>query len=382
VFGDTGVGVPFSKLLASTANLPEIAIDPAADVAVIPSSSGTTGPPKGVVYTHAGLVANGAVSAGSGSSRETDIFAGTSPFAHVAGMGLLMLSGPAVGLTTVLIPKFEATAYLRTLREYQITYAAMSPPMLIALLNLPLDTMADFSAVRRVTSGAAPFSPELERAFNARFGVVVRQAYGMTEICPTHLMLNEAPAGKDGSVGQCLSNTECMIVSLANSAPLGPDEVGEVWVRGPQRMREYLNNPEATAATIDAEGWVHTGDVGRIDRDGYLFIVDRLKELIKYKGYQVAPAELEALLLTHPDVADAAVVRYPDAEAGEIPKAFVVLRSAISAAELMAYVAARVAPYKKVRRVEFIDAIPKSPSGKILRRELIERDRALASTLN
>ena len=189
-----------------------------------------------------------------------------------------------------------------------------------------------------------------------------------------------APDGPElrklGSVGPCAPNTECKVIDVATGDELGPGEHGEIWVRGPQMMKGYLNQPEATAATIDAEGWLHTGDIGYADEDGWFYIVDRLKELIKYKAYQVAPAELEAVLLAHPAVADAAVIPSPDDEAGEVPKAFVVLKSEATAEELMAFVAARVAPYKKVRRVEFVEQIPKSPSGKILRRVLVERERA------
>jgi acyl-CoA synthetase (AMP-forming)/AMP-acid ligase II len=183
---------------------------------------------------------------------------------------------------------------------------------------------------------------------------------------------------KPGTVGPLLPNTECRIVDPATGAELGIEEDGELLIRGPQVMRGYLNNPEATAATLDKDGWLHTGDIGRADADGYFTIVDRLKELIKYKGFQVAPAELEAVLCAHPAVADAAVIPIPDDECGEVPKAFVVLKRETSPAALLAYVAEQVAPYKKLRAIEVIDAIPKSPSGKILRRVLKERERAAA----
>jgi 4-coumarate--CoA ligase len=197
----------------------------------------------------------------------------------------------------------------------------------------------------------------------------------MTELSPvSHLT---PPGGwKPGSVGVTAPNTETMIVDPATGEAVGVNEDGEVWVRGPQVMRGYLNNPSATAATIDAEGWLHSGDVGHIDDDGHLFVVDRLKELIKYKGFQVPPAELEAILLTHPAVADAAVIGLPDDEAGEIPVAFVAVKAGQSAGEeeIAAFVAGQVAHYKQVRKVNFVEEIPKSPSGKILRRVL--RDEA------
>jgi acyl-CoA synthetase (AMP-forming)/AMP-acid ligase II len=173
-----------------------------------------------------------------------------------------------------------------------------------------------------------------------------------------------------GSVGQLVSNTECRIVDPVTGNDVAAGQDGEIWLRGPQVMRGYLNCLDATQATIDADGWLHSGDIGHADADQNFYIVDRLKELIKYKGMQVAPAELEALLLTHPAVADAAVVPLKDDECGELPRAFIVTKAPATAEELMAFVADRVAPYKKVRRVDFIDVIPKSPSGKILRRLL------------
>jgi acyl-CoA synthetase (AMP-forming)/AMP-acid ligase II len=173
-----------------------------------------------------------------------------------------------------------------------------------------------------------------------------------------------------------IPNTEAKVVDPVSAAELQPNQQGELWVRGPQVMKGYLNQPAATAAMLDGDGWLHTGDLGMIDADGYLFIVDRLKELIKYKGLQVAPAELEALLLKHPAVADAAVIPRPDPEAGEAPKAFVVLKGSAAPEELMAFVNGQVAPFKKIRQLELVDEIPKSPAGKVLRRTLIERDRA------
>ena len=179
-----------------------------------------------------------------------------------------------------------------------------------------------------------------------------------------------------------MRNTECKIIAVETGEELGAEQEGEVLIRGPQVMKGYLNNPQATAETIDDEGWLRTGDVGYVDGDGYLYIVDRVKELIKYKGFQVAPAELEALLLTHPAVADAAVIPSPDEEAGELPKAFVVLKGEATADEIMSYVAEQVAPHKKVRRLEFCDEIPRSLTGKILRRVLVEQERAEVATGN
>jgi acyl-CoA synthetase (AMP-forming)/AMP-acid ligase II len=249
---------------------------------------------------------------------------------------------------------------------------------MLALAKHPAVARYDLKSLRTIFSGAAPLGAQLEREVAARLGCHVKQGYGMTEASPaTHMTPHDPARAKPGSVGMPVSNTECKIVDVETGAELGVGEEGEVCLRGPQVMKGYLNRPDATAETIDPEGWLHTGDIGRADEDGHFFIVDRRKELIKYKGFQVAPAELEALLLTHPAVADCAVVPAPDEGAGEVPKAFVVLKTdgAATADELIAFVAARVSPHKKVRRVEFVEQIPKSPSGKILRRVLVARGR-------
>jgi len=209
-----------------------------------------------------------------------------------------------------------------------------------------------------------------------RLNLRIRQGYGMTETSPvTHSSPANPDEVKHGSVGVAAPNTECKIIDLETGEALPHNKEGELCVRGPQIMKGYLNRPEATAATIDRDNWLHTGDIAYVDEDGHFFIVDRAKELIKYKGFQVPPAELEAVLLTHEAVADAAVIPCPDEEAGEVPKAFVVLCGTATAEELMDFVAQRVAPYKRIRFVEFTDKIPKSASGKILRRMLVQAER-------
>ena len=252
-----------------------------------------------------------------------------------------------------------------------ITRCFIAPPIAVALAKQPMVDGYDLSKIVQIFSGAAPLSAELAAEVSARIGCEVVQGYGMTELSPVSHM---TPVGgfKPGSVGVTAPNTETMIVDPISGEALGLDQDGEVWVRGPQVMPGYHNNPQATAATIDNDGWLHTGDIGHIDADGHLYIVDRLKELIKFKGFQVAPAELEAVLLTHPSVADAAVIGRPDEEAGEIPVAFVVLKAGETATEsdITEYVATQVATYKQIRQLTFVDAIPKSPSGKILRRVL------------
>jgi len=251
------------------------------------------------------------------------------------------------------------------------------PPIVLKLARDPMIDNYDLSSLKMIFSGAAPLGPELSRECMQRLGCGIRQGYGMTETSPvTHSSPADRAQMKLGSVGTPAPNTECKLIDPATGEELGPNHEGEVCVRGPQIMKGYLNNPEATARTIDAENWLHTGDIGYADADGHFFIVDRVKELIKYKGFQVAPAELEAILLTHPAIADAAVIPCRDDEAGEVPKAFVVTKLDTSAAEIMSFVAGRVAPHKKIREVEFIEQIPKSASGKILRRVLVERERA------
>jgi acyl-CoA synthetase (AMP-forming)/AMP-acid ligase II len=291
-------------------------------------------------------------------------------------MVAIMSHGLYCGATVVTLPRFDFEQVLKTMQDHRVTFAHLVPPIVLALSKSPLVDSYDLSSLHTIFSGAAPLGAELAGECSARLGCAVVQGYGMTETSPaTHLSTPER--NKPGSVGLCVPNMECRLVSVETGEAVGTGERGEVHVRGPQVMKGYLNRPEATAETVDADGWLHTGDVAYADEDGFFFIVDRAKELIKYKAFQVAPAELEAVLLTHPSVADAAVIPSPDEEAGEVPKAFVVVKEGhgLTEAEVFGFVAARVAPYKKVRRVEFVAQIPKSPSGKILRRLLVERER-------
>jgi 4-coumarate--CoA ligase len=341
------------------------------DVVALPYSSGTTGLSKGVMLTHRNLVANVIQSQAVLEFTEGDSFVAVLPFFHIYGMQVLMNLGLAYGATIVTMPRFELEQFLALHEQHGLTRAFVAPPMVVALAKHPLVDSYDLSTLDVVFSGAAPLSAELANETGERLGCQVVQGYGMTELSP---ISHATPAGGfvPGSVGIALPDTEVRIVD-----PLSGDDVdvggnGEVWVRGPQVMKGYLNNPIATSETVDGDGWLKTGDVGHIDEDGHLFVVDRLKELIKYKGFQVPPAELEALLLTHPAVSDAAVIGVADEEAGELPTGFVVLRPDVetSADDLMAYVAERVAHYKQVRDIHFVEEIPKSASGKILRRVL------------
>jgi len=259
-----------------------------------------------------------------------------------------------------------------------VTRAELVPPIVLALAKDPRVDDYDLSSLRIVTSAAAPLGEELAHRCAERLGCRVKQAYGMTELGGGTHFAPDAGEDRPESIGRPLPGVECRVVDCVTGADVGPGRRGELLVRAPGAMRGYLGNDAATARTVDLDGWLRTGDIVSADADGWFFIVDRMKELIKYKGYQVAPAELEALLVTHPAVADAAVVGSPEEEAGEVPKAFVVLRAPASADELMRFVADRVAPYRKVRRLEVVEEIPKSPSGKILRRVLLERERRAA----
>jgi acyl-CoA synthetase (AMP-forming)/AMP-acid ligase II len=314
--------------------------------------------------------------------QEGDTLLAVLPFFHIYGLVVILSLGLAAGATIVTMPRFEIESYLAALERHRITLAHVVPPIVLQLAKHPGVERHDLSRLRKVFSGAAPLGEELTRACERRLGCTIRQGYGMTEASPaTHMSPREVERIKPGSVGVLLANTECRvvdprIVDPASGQDLGAGEAGEIWVRGPQVMKGYLKQPVATAETLDAEGWLHTGDVGTFDADGHFYVVDRLKELIKYKGLPVAPAEIEALLLSHPSVADAAVIGVPDPEAGEVPKAFVVLREPVTEAEILAFVSARVAPHKRVRRIETVDRIPRSPSGKILRRMLADRERS------
>jgi acyl-CoA synthetase (AMP-forming)/AMP-acid ligase II len=353
---------------------PAVEIDPATDVVVLPYSSGTTGLPKGVMLTHRNIVAN-LVQLAAVEHHDLTALVAVLPFFHIYGMVVILNFGLMRGLTVVTMPRFEFEPFLKVLQDWRIELAHIVPPVAIALAKHPVVDNYDLSRLRWLLSAAAPLGSEVTSAIEARLGVRMRQGYGMTEASPASHYTGPDER-RPGKVGTLVPNTECRIVSTETGGELGANEPGEVWIRGPQVMKGYLNNPEATARTVDAEGWLHTGDIGVVDDEGYLLVVDRLKELIKVKGFQVAPAELESLLLKHPRVADAAVIGVPDDDAGEVPKAIVVAREPLTADEVIAFVHAEVAHYKRVRHVEFVDAIPKSASGKILRRVLVERERA------
>jgi acyl-CoA synthetase (AMP-forming)/AMP-acid ligase II len=380
VFGErTDKATSFESLLQGEADVVDVEINPREDLVVLPYSSGTTGLPKGVMLTHHNLVANIRQMEGLNYFFETDTLICVLPLFHIYGLGVVLNLGLYTGATIVTMPRFDLEGFLQALQDYEVSLAHIVPPIVLALSKSPVVANYKLPKLKTIFSGAAPLGENLTRACMERLGCQVRQGYGMTETSPvTHSSPSDSAQVKFGSVGVCAPNTECKIVDLETGESLAQNQKGEVCVRGPQVMKGYLNRPEATAQTIDAEGWLHTGDIGYADEEGHFFIVDRAKELIKFKGFQVPPAELEAVLLAHPCVADAAVIPCADDEAGEVPKAIIVLRQEATAEEIMDFVAERVAPHKRIRYLEFIDKIPKSPSGKILRRVLVERERARA----
>lgn len=368
-------------LLGEGRTAPEVSFDPAEHIAVLPYSSGTTGRPKGVVLTHRNLVANVAQCRSTIALDDDDRVLAVLPFFHIYGMTVLLNFALRQRASLVTMPKFDLTEFLRVVSEHRTTWVFIAPPIAVALAKHPLVDEYDLSAVKVIFSGAAPLDGALASAVASRLDCTVCQGYGMTETSPvTHVVPIDRPELDRSSVGILLANTEARLVDAESGEDLsvpgeGPSEPGELLIRGPQVMKGYLNRPDATAEMLDAEGWLRTGDVATVTADGVFRIVDRLKELIKYKGYQVAPAVLEAVLLEHPAIADAAVIGARDEDGQEVPKAFVVLQAGadLDAEAVMSHVAERVAPHEKVRQVEFIEQIPKSASGKILRKELRAR---------
>jgi acyl-CoA synthetase (AMP-forming)/AMP-acid ligase II len=342
-------------------------------IALLMSSSGTTGLPKSAAHTHAGAVAMLRAFAAFPITglRPDDVVAGVLPFAHIFG-SVLLNSTLRAGARIVTLPRFEPEAFLRMLQDHRVTVVPVVPPVARILARHPVVDGYDLSSLRLVVIGAAPCPTEIERECQARLGCVVSQSFGMTELGP--IALPQEPL-RPGSLGRLVPGLEAVVVDRESGAWQGAGETGELWLRSPQLMAGYLGDETATAATIDADGWLHTGDLAQFDADGYLYIVDRLKELIKCRGYQVAPAQLEAELTTHPAVADAAVVPRPDEEAGEVPVAYVALRASAEPGQIAEWVAGRVAPYKRLADVIVVDEVPRSPAGKLLRRMLVERER-------
>jgi acyl-CoA synthetase (AMP-forming)/AMP-acid ligase II len=376
VIGEAEGATPIAALLAGEAPAAEVALDPDTAVALLPYSSGTTGLPKGVMLTHANLVTMvRQINSGLRLTAHDTVLA-VAPFFHVMGFTATLALPLASGATVVTMPRFDLEGFLTLVQRHRVTVLVVPPPIMGALAGHPLVDAYDLSSVELIVSGGAPLGADLQHAVAARLpNAAVGQGWGLTETSIGVTMPDRRAGTVPGSVGRVVPNTELRVVDPRTGRDLGPGEPGELWARGPQVMAGYLGRPDATAEILDADGWLHTGDLGQVDRDGNVFVVDRLKELIKVSAYQVAPAELEALLAGHPAVADAAVIPRPDDTHGEVPVAVVVPRGELDTDELIAWVAERVAPHKRVRAVGLVDAIPRTPSGKLLRRLLIAQDR-------
>jgi len=367
---------------ATTNEPPPVQIDEANDLAALPFSSGTTGLNKGVMLTHANLHANVRQLADRDEDNtvtKEDVVLVHLPLFHIYGMTVLMQQSLYVGATQVMMGRFDMADFLSLIQNHRVTALYTAPPVGVGLSQTPLVDQYDVSSLRFVMFGAAPMSAELQLRIANRLGCSVIQGYGLTETSPvTHMDFTD-DRKKLGSIGPPLPGVEQRVVDTETSTTdLAPNELGELLMRGPNIMLGYYNQPAATAEAIDADGWFHSGDLVKIDEDGYVYVLDRKKELIKFSGFQVPPAELEGILLEHPAVADTAVIGKKDLEHGEIPKAFVVkkLGAEVSAEDLIEYVGSQVATFKRVREVEFVEAIPKNPSGKLLRRVLVEQERA------
>ncbi|KAF9311110.1 hypothetical protein BG003_007780 [Podila horticola] len=345
--------------------------------ALICYSSGTTGKSKGVELSHVNLCINALqVTAADGPiPPHENVELSVLPMYHAYSIQLHLVCGVYNGAPNIVLQKFDFENFLRAIQEYKISNLKLVPPQVLMLTKSDLTTKYDLSTVREITVGAAPCSRELVEALIAKYPkVAFRQAYGMSELSPgSHI--GEFHNMVHGSAGKVLPNQEVRVVDAETGLDATPGQPGEIWVRGPNVMKGYRNNPEATRATIDAQGWLHTGDIAVVDGEQNFFVVDRMKELIKYKGFQVPPAELEAVLQTHPLVLDAAVIGvWNEAQATEVPLAFVVKQGegqALTEQEVLEYVASKVSAHKRLRGgVRFIEAVPKSAAGKILRKDL------------
>ncbi len=338
------------------------------DVVALMTSSGTTGTPKTAQLLRRAFEVSARQMARAWDLRPDDVVLGVLPFSHAAGLTNAVTALTA-GVPLVTLPRFEPAAFLGALADHRVSTALLAPPIVRLLGMHPAVDDHDLSALRVVASAGAPLPASVQTACEQRLGVIVCNAYGMTEV-GWMAMGTVARPGVPGSVGRVLPDVELRVVDPDTGTDVDDGAVGELWARGPTVTPGYLDDPDATAALLTDDGWARTGDLGYRDDTGTVRLVDRLKDLIKYKGYQVSPAELEQLLLSRDDVADVAVAGYPDPDAGEIPRAYVVARGDVDPDELMAWVAERVSPYKRVRDVAFVDEIPRLPAGKILRRLL------------
>jgi long-chain acyl-CoA synthetase len=370
--------IPFGQLLRNSSPKRPAPVDISPDdLLALPYSSGTTGFPKGTLLTHRNLGVNNLQFTTALQVIPEDVALIFLPFYHIYGV---MLTGGflVAGATQVIMERFDLLQSLELSQKHGVTYYFAVPPIILALANAPVD-LSKLKSVKYVFSGAAPLPLDPARKLQEKSGVIVVQGYGMTEASPlTHAQPHDPALVRLDSVGMPVHNTEQKIVDIETGereVPVGED--GEIIIRGPQIMQGYWKAPAETAAAL-RNGWLYTGDIGHVDADGYTYIVDRKKEMIKYKGFGIAPAELESLLMEHPAVMDSAVIGVPDPEAGELPKGFVVIRQGydVTTEDILSFANGKLAGYKKLHEIEFIQAIPKVASGKILRRELKEREKA------
>ncbi len=360
-------------------DLPRVEIDPAEDVAVLQYTGGTTGVPKGAMLTHRNLYTNtlqswawGGPITRPGDERYLMVI----PYFHIYGQTVGLLLGAWNGATQIPIPKFDPNLLIEAIKQYKPTFFPSVPTLYISMLNHPEIRTCGLESVRRFNSGSAPMPVEVIEKFEKLSGAMLYEGYGLTEASPTTHSTPTLAKRKIGSIGLPFPSTDCKIVDLETGercVPVGQD--GELCVRGPQVMKGYWNRPDETAIAL-RDGWLYTGDVARMDEDGFFYIVQRKKDMIIVSGFNVYPNEVEDVLFTHPAILEAVVIGVPDEYRGEAVKAFIVLRpgSSATADEVMEFCRVNLAKYKAPSLIEFMPSLPKSAVGKVLRRELRETE--------